>query len=105
ELAWRLHVREGRLHLRLPRAVLSKRTSLNGLPLRVEAHQVSGELPGVLLGFSQRALPLTSRKLVQLRVLVARVQILLDSVKLVSGHKELIRHLVLDEQELFLDAL
>ena len=60
ELARSLDVRERRLHLPLPRAVLAKRTTLNRFPLRVEAHQVSSELPGVLLGFSQSALPFTS---------------------------------------------
>ena len=105
ELARRFHPRERLFHLALERGVGSVWPSLDALSLGVELNEVAGEGFRLLLRFSQCALPLTSRKLVELGSFVAGIEVLLDAIELVGGDEEFVRSLIFDVEKLFLHAL
>ncbi len=105
KLARSLDPRERRLHLRLPRSVRAERAALHLLPLSVQLDEPLGKLARLLPSLTHRPLPVASREAVDLRLYVARVEILLDPIQLVSRNEQLVRRLILDEQVLPLDAV
>src|ERR1044072_7175290 len=68
-----LHPWEGLLHFQLEGSVRRERAAVHQFALGVQLDEVAGELLRLLLGFSQRALPLTSCELVQLGLSVSGV--------------------------------